>query len=105
MADTYWISTFTADKTTPKGTYDDRRSNTLAALRAVSDGWWAETTSFVVFGSEKSTDELVKIIKGRIDTACDIVLLGKTETKVLRHIGLDEYPGVLATLVPFMKKS
>lgn len=104
MADTYWISTFHADKRTAKGTYDERRSATLNALNEVSDGWWAETTSFVMFGSAKSTDQIVAIIKKQIDPACDIVLLGKMETKTLRHIGLDAFPDVLPSLVPFVKK-
>lgn len=104
MAETYWISTFHADKKTAKGTYDERRSNTLDALNAVSDGWWAETTSFVMFGSDQSTDQLVAIIKKHIDPVCDVVLLGKTETRTLRHIGLDAFPDVLPSLVPFVKK-
>lgn len=104
MAETYWTSMFFASRTTAKGTYDKRRDDTLDALNKVCDGWWPETTSFVVFGSEKTISELAQIAKRSMDPQCDIVLIGMTDKKSMRLVGAAQHPDILEGLVPFMKR-
>ncbi|HAD84486.1 MAG TPA: hypothetical protein DCG71_06535 [Brevundimonas sp.] len=90
MAETYWVSFTVRDKTTPRGTYDERRAGVIDALFEVSDGWWPETTSFVMFQSEENALSLAKLVKSKLDPDCDIALIGSPNIKTMKLVGSDE---------------
>lgn len=101
MADVYWLSFRIKDD----AGYADTYQALIDALKgAINTGsWWFETTSFYVFKSEHSIGDLANIIKKSIRVDRDLVVLGKSEFKAGRVIGLCEDQDIF-TLVPFMKK-
>lgn len=103
--ETYWITFDLKYDTTNKGTYSERYEALMAALHSVNDGWWAQPTSFIVFGSETSRSAIVQKIKTAIDASTDIVVLGMVGYKVFDCIGAVKDLEALRTMVSFAKKA
>jgi FAD/FMN-containing dehydrogenase len=101
---TYW-ATFRLDKTPPHDrTYNARLAALEEAIRTSAvDLWWKEPTSFILFFSNLTIDQIVAAIKPAIDEKRDLVLLSMTEILSARLIGKSDHAADLRTLMPFVK--
>lgn len=107
MADTYWLSFRLHDSDGYEATYSQRLkalNDEIEAACGNHNKWWFETTSFFIFASVETTDQIVTRIKRAIDTDVDLVVLGKTDYKTGRVVGRCKDQDIF-TLVPFMKKA
>lgn len=95
----YWLSFRLAEE----GDYDLRYKGLYAAIESRSTKWWFETSSFILFESAESIGTLSTAVKAAIDPSKDLVVLGMTEIKDMRVIGVYEDRDI-ESLVPFMKK-
>jgi len=102
MAETFWLSF----ELKSDATYSDRYGTLIEALKKhVSGKWWFETTSFYVFSSGSSADTIAAAIKSAIEPKTDRVILGMTDFKTARAIGLFNKFDDLQSLIPFIKKA
>jgi hypothetical protein len=67
--------------------------------------WWKEPTSFIMFYSTKTIDQIAAAVKGAIDERIDLALIGMTELQDARYIGALKFQSDLLKLMPFAKKS
>lgn len=98
---TFWVSFRIKDD----AGYDDAYKSLTDALQGVADAtcWWFETTSFYIFNSEYSTDQVANHIKANIRPDRDLVVLGMPNFKGGRVIGHCEDQDIFR-LIPDMKK-
>jgi hypothetical protein len=75
----YFFSFRLSEKTTPRGTYDERYNALYETIRQMSNGWWLKPTSFGVFYSNQSADGVLAQIATAIDEAVDLFVLGKID--------------------------
>lgn len=105
MADTYWLSFRLNDSGQWADTYDHRYDALIDVIKTSCNGkWWFETSSFFLFASTRTADQLVSSIKMAIAESVDLVVLGKTDYKTGRVIGNCKDKDIYE-LVPFMKKA
>lgn len=96
---TYWLSFRIGDDDSYAKRYDDL----VEAIRLITNQhWWLETTSFIVFESDHSIDDLVSTVKGLIDEEIDLVLIGMPNFKSARLIGSSS-DDTIKKLMPFLK--
>lgn len=100
----YWLTFEIKDETTPKGSYRDRYDALIAALQSLNDGWWAQPTSFILFGSTSARAAIIAKIKGALDLSKDVAVLGAPNYKVMDCIGRTDGFDAVASMVPFAKK-
>lgn len=98
---TFWV-TFRLEKNT---TYDTRLAALYEAIRTRAvEVWWKDPTSFIMFFSMKTIDELADAVKAVIDTGKDVVLIGMTEFQSFRLIGTSPEEDDLVKLIPIVQK-
>lgn len=95
---TYWVSF----RIKAGSGYQQRYDNAVEAIRLKATKWWLEPTSFIVFNSEYSIDQIAAAVKAEINTSTDLVIIGMTEFKSARLIGHNEDPDIY-DLIPFIK--
>jgi len=95
---TFWLSFCIADDVT----YSDRYDALEAAVSGLAVQWWKETTSFILFSSERTIDEIASFVEAAVDPDQDVVLIGMTEVRSARIIGAWTNPA-LTELVPFVR--
>lgn len=101
---TYWLTFELKAETTAKGTYQERYNALIEALQTLNDGWWAQPTSFIVFGSTASRAAIITKIKAAVDLKTDIVVLGMPNYKTMEVVGAATGFEALESMVPFVKK-
>jgi hypothetical protein len=94
----YWLSFCIAKD----ATYQDRYDALDAMIGSLTVRWWKETTSFILFSSERSIDEIAAFVESVIDIDQDIVLIGMPQVKSARIIGSWTDPD-LTELMPFVR--
>lgn len=100
MADTYWLSF----ELKSNATYSHRYAALIDAVKKHVDGsWWFETTSFYVFRSNSSADEISRSIISAIDPSVDRAVLGMTDYKTTRGVGQITEQNKLQGLIPSIK--
>lgn len=99
---TFWV-TFRIKKV---GNYDARYEALKAAISSVLEDrrWWVEPTSFIVFRSRKTIDQVAAAVKSALDTSADMALIGMTEVIDARVIGHLEDPE-LFDFMPHAKRA
>lgn len=103
-AQTYWITFHIKDVNTAKGDYSARYKALTQAIFEMSDGYWPEPTSFILFSTDKSAAEIIAAIKGAIQSSVDLVVLGMPSVKRFDVIGATAHLDVIQSLVDFAKK-
>lgn len=96
----YWV-TFRLERTS---TYGIRHEALTQAVAGLGPRWWTEPTSFILFESVASIDEVAEVVKDAIDPAIDMALVGMPDYKSARVIGHLE-DNDLFELMPFTKKA
>lgn len=95
----YWVSFRIEDN----GNYDERYWAVQVAVdTAAKSRKWEDTTSFAIFDSDMTTDEIAQLFQKVINTRRDLVVLGNFNTKVCRVIGKCNDDDIFS-LVPFAK--
>ena len=96
----YWLSFRIKDD----AGYADSYDSLIEAIGKVADqtSWWLETTSFYIFKSDYSTDQIANHIKRSIRADRDLVILGMPNFRGGRVIGkyddpdiFDLFPGMM----------
>ena len=85
--------------------YADAYDSLVKAVGEVADqtNWWSETTSFYIFQSENSTDQIANHLKQSIRPDRDLIVLGLPNYKGGRVIGKCDDQDIF-DLFPGMKK-
>lgn len=96
---TYWLSFRLQDDPT----YSERYKNLTEAVRKLSTKWWVEASSFIVFASPSSIDEIAASVADTIYLDTDLVIIGMPDFKSARLVGHHEDDDIFE-LVPFIKK-
>jgi len=96
---TYWLSF----RLTDDRTYSERYKNLTDTVQNLSTKWWVEASSFIVFASASSIDQIASAISDVIYIDTDVVILGMPEFKSARLIGHHEDEDIFE-LIPFIKK-
>lgn len=94
----YWLSFRLKDNST----YSDRYEALVEAIRVNSSKWWYDTSSFFVFATTATIDEMANAVKNAIDERNDLVLIGMPEFKSARLIGANKDQDIF-DLMPFVK--
>ncbi len=97
---TYWI----AFRITDDATYSYRYDALMEAIRTNATKWWTDPTSFIVFSSERSIDDIAAVVEEAIDPSSDVALIGKSEFKTARLVGTTNDHDIFE-LIPFAKKT
>ena len=84
--------------------YAERYDGLIEAIRKLAERWWVESTSFILFESALSIDEVATIVKAEVDPTEDLALIGMPDYKSARAVGAVT-DGDLFTLMPFTKKA
>ncbi len=98
----FWV-TFRIKK---DSTYDQRYEALKAAVEAVKEGtrWWIEPTSFFLFKSQHTIDQVAARVKSALNTSSDMALIGMPEFKDARVVGKLEDED-LFQFMPFTKRA
>ena len=98
---TYYVTFRIADV----GDYDHRYETLVEEIRQIAHKvWWTEPTSFILFPSTLSIDEVAAVVAQAMDLRVDIAVVGMPEVKSMRVIGANE-DQTIYDLVPFAKKA
>jgi hypothetical protein len=85
---TYWITFRIQERSHYSRSDDARRQALYDAVRGLAHRkWWVEPTSFILFTSDWSIDEIASAISEAVATQFDVVLIRDAESKVARAIG------------------
>ena len=95
----YWLSFRLGNETTSKGSYADRYDALKLALGMASGEGWEEVTSFVVFESALSIDDVGQVAKGAIDPNVDLFLLREMERQSARICGNNGDPDISKLMI------
>jgi hypothetical protein len=101
---TYWITFHIKDQKTTKGSYGDRYAALINALQEINDGWWAQPTSFILFGSEQPRANIIARLKKALDTSVDVAVIGEPHFKVFDVVGAVSGFDAVQSMVDFAKK-
>lgn len=100
---THCVTFRIADKTVNDKTYEQRRSSLMDSANEGA-GFWAETTSFVLSYTPKSTEAFAsKIVKG-LSRDDDLVVVFDPEDQSASYFGPLANFGVLQSFFPKLKK-
>lgn len=100
----YWL-TFRIEAVKVGGvTSDERRQALYDTINRTAITWWLEPTSFVMFSSTDSINDIADACKKAISPAYDLVLLRELHTKSARAIGKFEYLDTLKAFMPYVTK-
>lgn len=97
---TYWLSFRLEDNRSYRARYDAL----MDAVQQLSQKWWVEPSSFLVFSSSESIDSVAAAVKAAVDPNVDLVTIGMPDYKSARLIGNNGDPDVF-DLIPFMRRA
>lgn len=78
---TIWISFRIAKKDASGKTYQQRYDALVDAVKEISDTFWEETTSFIIFETDTDFNVAASLFKTKISPACDLFLMRKMDSK------------------------
>jgi hypothetical protein len=109
----YWLSFRVADDVEHQRSLEQRHDDLIKSLsRHISGKYWEKSTSFIVFESRSTIEQIAKDAKAAIDPLCDLFLLRKLDVKQARICGrntdnniyeLIPYPHHLSVYAKFMR--
>ncbi|HUQ36846.1 MAG TPA: hypothetical protein VM144_10775 [Aestuariivirga sp.] len=95
----YWITFRLEDNPT----YSKRYKAFTDEVNRLSSKWWVEPSSFFVFESSYTIDQIATALKTTISTSVDLVVIGMPDIKAARILG-DFKDQDIFELIPFIKK-
>jgi hypothetical protein len=100
----YWISFRISDVRVGSKGYGDRYNALTEEIQSVATCFWQESTSFIVFSSDKSIVEISTACKAAISPTHDLFLIRKLDTQTATICGKCEDSDIF-TLMPYLKKA
>jgi hypothetical protein len=100
---TYWLTFRIATETAGGKSYEARWDALYEAVRKLSNSWWVEPTSFVLFESAHGIDTVAAHCQRAVAPAVDLVLVRELDTKSARVIGKVSDQN-LFKLMPYLQK-
>jgi hypothetical protein len=99
---TYWLTFRIAED----ATYSDRYHGLESAISGILTGgkWWKETTSFLLFASFHSLDQVAATVKAALAEDRDVALIGMIDVKGTRIVG-SWADADLTTLLPNVQQA
>lgn len=98
---TYWVTFRIADKTVNGESYETRYNALTTTISAHCSQWWVESTSFLLFESKHTLDQLAAALKDVVATD-DLFLIRAAEGANARIHGDIKDPDVFK-LMPYLK--
>lgn len=101
----YWLS-FRLDAVAVGGrTYDERWDALYAAIHDLAGvDYWQETSSFIVFETDKTIDQIMTATKRAVAPSNDLVLVRALDSKNARIVGPNTDVDIFR-LMPYLTKS
>lgn len=98
--ETLWVTFRIKDDST----YSDRYSKLIEAIKHHCTGeWWYEPTSFWLFQSDSTKDQVAETIKKSISPQKDVALVGSMDTTGAALVGTPSEAQSLRKLIPKMR--
>jgi hypothetical protein len=82
----YWMS-FRIES---NSTYSTRYTAVTEAIGKISTTWWIEPTSFIIFSSAKTINEIADIVKRSFNPKTDLAIIGMMENTATRLVGAND---------------
>lgn len=101
---TYCITFRIADQTVNGKSYVERRAALVEAAHRDNDGYWEETTSFILAGSALDTDTFAKRVVRPLSSAHDMAVIFDPADMSACGFGKIENFDVLRSFFPKLKK-
>lgn len=102
---TFWLTFRISDKTVDSKTYDDRYQDLTNSIKSnVSSKYWEQTTSFYVFDSDQTIDQLANTFKKLISISDDLFLIRELGRASAYICGKNDDADIY-TLIPYLKKA
>jgi len=98
---TYWVTFRIADKTVDGETYATRHKALTDTINLHCSNWWVESTSFLLFESKNTLDQLAGVLKASVSDE-DLFLIRACEGANARIYGNVSDDDVF-TLMPYLK--
>jgi hypothetical protein len=87
-------------------TYDDRYKRLVNAVHGhTAVAWWSEPTSFWLFASNSSKQQVAAAIKGAISMSTDLALVASMDTTGAVLVGTPDDPATLLKLLPKLQRA
>ena len=100
---TYCVTFRVADQTVGGRTYSERRQSIIDAVYS-SDGYWEETTSFILASSALDTNSFAAKAAGGLSEAHDMLVAFDPADMSVAYFGAIKRADVLATFFRYVKK-
>jgi len=101
---TYCVTFRISEKTVGGKTSDQRRQTLIENAHEGCDGFWDETTSFLLVGSHLSTPGFAAKVCGGLSATHDMVVVFDPGDLSACYFGALEHLGVLRSFFPLLKK-
>src|SRR5436305_14536610 len=99
----YWVTFRIEDHGSTKPTYAERYDSFIAAIKELKTNWWVEPTSFIMFESDKSLDDIATAIKKPLLPTHDMFLLRQGDHQGGRVFGKVNDLNIFK-FMPYLKK-
>lgn len=101
----YWLS-FTLDEATVGNrTYNARYKALYDTIHEISGtDYWEKTTSFIVFDTNKTIDQVTALVKKAVSPTYDLVLIRSLDVKAARIFGPNTNNNIFK-LMPYLEKA
>lgn len=101
---TYCVTFRISDKTVNGKSYDYRYTALVEAATSAEAGFWSETTSFFLAGSELGTYAFVSKLSKELSAKDDLLFVFDPDDQSSAYFGAVEHPDVLKSFFPTLKK-
>lgn len=100
----YCVTFRIADKTVGGKKYDERRQTLVDNARKDNEGYWEETTSFLLVGSSLDTPSFTRKVCKGLSAADDLVVVFDPDDMSANYFGPLEHVEVLKSFFPRLQK-
>lgn len=100
---TYCITFRIANETVGGKTYNERRQSLIDSIPK-NNGYWEESTSFILTNSNKNTPDFADSISKGLSKSKDLLVVFDPSDMSLAYFGAVEHPEVLASFFNSAKK-
>lgn len=98
---TIWISFRIAKKDVSGRTYQQRYDALVDEVKEISNSFWEETTSFIVFETDTDFNVAARSFKAQISPDCDLFLMRSMDSKKAIICG-KSYDEDIYDLMPYL---
>lgn len=100
----YFVTFRISDKTVNGKSYDERRTQLIENVYVEGNSFWDETTSFLIVGSNLTTDAFGAMAAKGLSENDDMVVVIDPTDMSMAYFGAVQYPDVLESFFRYKKK-